>query len=162
MENLPGMTDTAISVLIVLLVFGFCFIGWMIYILKRPRRRANPMHLTHEQFLMDWKVPAPHRSSNWQWWIAGPALGLALLILLGVMAKSDDQARIADATSIPKPKPPQIVSLNDCPKPGPGLTDVLVMVIRTQADRKPTITGCSRIAERSFGVHKKPIIAEAK
>lgn len=36
----------------------------------------------------------------------------------------------------------------DCPAPGPGMTDVVVMVIESSADAAPTVRRCFRFAER--------------
>jgi hypothetical protein len=39
--------------------------------------------------------------------------------------------------------------LRDCSTAGPGMTDVLVMVVHSPAGTGPTVTRCFRIAERS-------------
>jgi hypothetical protein len=40
--------------------------------------------------------------------------------------------------------------LRACPPAGPGMTDVLLMVIHSRPDLGVTVSGCSRIAERSY------------
>jgi len=45
--------------------------------------------------------------------------------------------------------------LRSCPPPGPGLTDIIVMVVNSTADSAPTVTRCFRIAERSFAPRRR-------
>jgi len=40
--------------------------------------------------------------------------------------------------------------LRACPPAGPGMTDVLLMVVHSTPDTGVTVSGCSRIAERSY------------
>jgi hypothetical protein len=40
--------------------------------------------------------------------------------------------------------------LRACPAAGSGMTDVLLMVIHSRTDTGITVSGCSRIAERSY------------
>lgn len=46
--------------------------------------------------------------------------------------------------------------LRDCPPPTAGMTDTVVLVVRSTADDQPTVTGCSRIAERSYSARHRP------
>jgi hypothetical protein len=142
------MNDTAISILILLLVFGFCFIAAMVYFIlpKRPRPMA-----------------VYNRSSDRSAWGAGILAAIALFAIWSLTGADERRVRLAESAPIAKPKPSQIVTLADCPRPGPGLTDTIVMVIKSQADLQPTVTGCSRIAERPQRKFRgRPVIAEAK
>ena len=40
--------------------------------------------------------------------------------------------------------------LRGCPPAGPGLTDVVVMVVRYESDIVPTVEHCMRFSERSY------------
>ena len=40
--------------------------------------------------------------------------------------------------------------LRGCPPAGPGMTDVVVMVVRYESDIVPTVEHCMRFAERSY------------
>jgi len=46
--------------------------------------------------------------------------------------------------------------LRSCPPPGPGLTDIIVMVVRYEPDNAPDVTRCFRIAERPFAPRHRP------
>lgn len=40
--------------------------------------------------------------------------------------------------------------LRNCPSPGPGMTDIVVMVVHSSADSGPTVQRCMRFAEAPY------------
>lgn len=57
-----------------------------------------------------------------------------------------------DHALITEPPQPVIVNLADCPEDTRGMTGQIIMTIETRSDLAPLVTGCTRIAERSFVV----------
>lgn len=154
MENLPGMTETAIAIWSILILLGGGVIGIILHLIHSADPRSRPMAV-------------PNKSTDRSAWGAGILAAIALFALWTWTDAGDRRALRADAAPAnaykPKPKPRQIVSLKDCPPPSPGMTDLVVMVIKSQADMKPIVARCSRIAERAFILKsRKPLIAEAK
>lgn len=95
----------------------------------------NPiLRQQHEIFIVS---PTQH------WWTRAILGGLIYLTMLGAMAERDAAVLAADRAAVS-------VSTAGCPPPAPGLTDTVVMVIKSQADLKPAVTGCNRIRMRSF------------
>lgn len=140
-DAIPGMNDLSISILCIFAAIS----GAVIYAMFRSIR--------HER---SWRAAGRDPESS-------PFLSGALIALLAIgswliVFPRDIPVRVADRITTS----PAIVSLKDCPSPAPGLTDTIVMVIKSQADLQPTVTGCSRIAERQFQRRNKPLMAEAK
>lgn len=58
--------------------------------------------------------------------------------------------RVMIQHNLPRSAQHILINLNDCPGPGQGMTDQVLLLIRSRADAKPVVAGCSRIAERAY------------
>lgn len=106
----------------------------------QPARRDGPLYIDHKhQRLTD--RDRPH-------WLLAVLFSAALLGLTSWTSLRDEEHRHEQARW--NAERARMVALDRCPQPAAGYTDVVVLVIRSSADDKPTVTGCSRIAERSF------------
>lgn len=84
-------------------------------------------------------------------WANGALIAIALLILLGLIAEADGSVppihRVRDAHKF-------TYDIRDCPRTSPGETDLILVYVRTQADMRPTVTGCTRIVDRAWLKHR--------
>lgn len=154
MNAIPMRYESAIALIIIAVGLVGASLGVILHILIATNSDAPP------------EPPSPPRR-DYSAWAAALLLAAALFAIWSRSSNDQREALKADAkiqalqAKIRKPKPPQIVSLKDCPQPGPGLTDTVVLVIHSQADLRPTVTGCSRIAMRPFEIRKPRSVAEA-
>lgn len=95
-----------------------------------------------------------------------PELVLAILALIVLLGIHSHDKRVAARVALEQQQLAQgylpvehaqiSVNLNErCPPRTDGMTDQLVMLITTQADHQPEITGCLRIAQRPYLVKEK-------
>lgn len=93
-------------------------------------------------------------------WIAVPAIALLIFGALGLVDSIDREAdrRDADAraaavaaASVIESRKRELARGYDlCPPAAPGMTNVLMMVVRSAADEEPEVVSCARLAERPF------------
>lgn len=95
-----------------------------------------------------------------------PSVSLAVIAFIVMLGIHAHDKRVAARAAIEQQQLAQgylpvehaqlSVNLNErCPPRTDGMTDQLVMLITTQADHQPEITGCLRIAQRPYLVKEK-------
>jgi len=91
----------------------------------------------------------PARSSGISDALLIAALIATLIAVLAWMGERDQAAARQH-----QPGHPAFIklSLSDCPAAAPGLSEILVFTISTTGDGKPSLSGCSRIAERGYAI----------
>lgn len=97
----------------------------------------------------DLETPKP-----WILWLAIAALFIFLTRPTYETPYISAADKVMIQAGLPRSAQHILVDLNDCPKPRIGMTDQVLVLIRSRADDKPTVSGCSRIAERPYIVTK--------
>ena len=90
------------------------------------------------------------------------AILVVILALYGIVGEID--MRAAETTAVISQEARQRLAaarelergMRDCPAPGPGMTDVVVMIVHSTADAGPTVTRCMRLAERPYVPRRRP------
>jgi len=93
-----------------------------------------------------------------RWTMSVKLAGIVMIIIsaFGVVGAIDMRADEATAAATRDATQRQAAAralergLRACPAAGPGMTDVLLMVVHSRSDTGVTVSGCSRIAERSY------------
>jgi hypothetical protein len=127
------------ELILALLAIGFAVVGLILLFLRRMR---DPL--------------PPSRHNDRPDWYQGTALVVAVIGLFSFMDSRDARiARDEQATAnliargyLPPDVASITVNLNQCPLRSDGMTDTVLMVIASAADKKPVLQGCSRIANR--------------
>ncbi len=117
MHELPGMTDTAIILLIVLMFTG----GVLLHAMYAAMRGRAPQHAEDTPLMR--------------------ACLLALLVIGGVLILSPPEAPPA---VVHRDRPLHAVIDRHCPPPDPGAPAIITLLITTQADDRPSVTHCTR------------------
>lgn len=90
-------------------------------------------------------------------WLGGIFIGCCLCACLAVVEWRENKTEKIIQSRAAAAMARQFVTINidrDCPKPAPGLSDLVVMTISTAADNDPILHGCNRIAQRGPSAHR--------
>lgn len=125
-----------IAALLIILAFALC--ASVIVLLRRGRNQDSESH-----------------------WLGGIAFVVLYFTFMHfidareatIRAEMQREARIADMIRAGYIHPDKSVfraDINQCPPRTDGMTDQLLLLITTESDTAPRITGCTRIAQRRY------------
>lgn len=132
-----NLNEFTLIIIVVLMIMGGTVIGWILHALHVAGRQVPPQERTP--------------------WIALFG-GCIAIYVLTTPSSSSNYISPADRVVI-RPAPPNTrltIDTTDCGPRAPGYTDQLVFTVESRADLDPVVTGCTRIAERSFGTDTRP------
>ena len=84
------------------------------------------------------------------------SLLVAILIVFSLVGAIDMRVEDADAPKIHQAMQRAAAArelergLRGCPPPKPGMTDIVVMIVRSESDTAPVVERCMRFAEASY------------
>lgn len=92
-------------------------------------------------------------------WFPGVLAIGALILVYDWSLDQDEAARLAMER--------EVVRLNECPGPAPGLSDTVAMIVNAPAGAQPRLEHCFRMEERAKAIReraqrRKDTIAEAR
>jgi hypothetical protein len=170
MENLPGISDTTLVVMILVgaaigAMFVYAHFRWPT---PRPRAlRPTTQGLGANADLLHYVGDARHhviQNRHRPAWFTGVVIGLALIALVSWTSQRDDHARIADA-ALRDTRLAAALKNFKCPEPAAPLEKLLV-TIGTQADGKRPEVHCTYITADMGQVprirYKKPQVYAAR
>lgn len=117
MQELPGMNDTAIILLIILMAIG----GATVYAIFAALRGHAPCHAEES-----------------------PLMRACLALLLVIGGYLILWPREMPVTTVQRDRPLAAVIEQHCPPPDHGAPAIITMLITTQADDRPAVTHCQR------------------
>lgn len=89
-------------------------------------------------------------------WLVGAAVAVLILLAIGAVGDDTDAARAEDNAAFQRVRDAHrvVYDIRDCPRTSPGESDLILLHIRTQADMRPVVSGCTRIVDRAWLRHE--------
>jgi len=128
---ITGMNDTSIIILCVLMAVG----GAIIYAIFRAIRNRRPGN-----------SPCTDPESSPLFFIP-----LTILFVIGAyLTVQHNDDRLEAAVALERDTSGQRLAEGRCPPPQPEFGELATLFIRSQADLKPEVSGCTRYAEKPY------------